>query len=556
VPSAHPVFDLADRLTDDLAAAMPIVATYAGVAGHDERWGDLGPEGLEAVEALLRRTRDELGELPTTDGDDDATLAVRVLEEEVDQLLDASAHGEDLLDVSHTSWTVRALADVLSAQEVGTPEAGEAMLARLRTLPDALASWRRRIDLALDRDLVVARRQVESAVRQLDALARPDGALGSAAQRLAAEHPDLADVANATVPTMSAAASETAAYLRERYLPRAPERDAVGRDRYLREARRHLGAELDPEEATAWAWDELARLWERAGEVAARIDDTRDLDGVLQLLATDPTYAAPDPETFRQLMEERQVTALEQLSGTHFDVPDAIRNVTVQLAPPGGPLGAYYMGPSEDLSRPGSIWWSLGDRQVIPLFDQVSTAYHEGFPGHHLQVGIQVLLGDRLSRAHRLLIWNPGYGEGWALYTERLADELGMLETPAYELGYLTSQLLRVVRVLVDIGLHLELTIPDDAPFHPGEPWTYELAVDALEHHARLPREECLSEVTRYLGWPGQAISYALGQRTILELREERRRREGDAFDLRAFHADVLGSGPVGLDHLRELVLR
>jgi uncharacterized protein (DUF885 family) len=168
---------------------------------------------------------------------------------------------------------------------------------------------------------------------------------------------------------------------------------------------------------------------------------------------------------------------------------------------------------------------------------------------------VQVSLTDRLSRSHRLLSWRPGYGEGWALYAEQLMDELGELERPEYELGYLGTSLMRAVRVVVDLGLHLDLPIPADAPLHPGGTWTFERAVEALTRFAFLDESTAASEVTRYLGWPAQAISYAVGQRAIVELREARRAREGDAFDLRRFHADVIGSGCVGLDHLRELVL-
>jgi uncharacterized protein (DUF885 family) len=288
---------------------------------------------------------------------------------------------------------------------------------------------------------------------------------------------------------------------------------------------------------------------------ATLVNGIMTVSGAWRKLRTDPAHASPSPEQFRDLMQERQAMALEALSGTHFDVPTAIRHVDVKLSPPGGALGAYYVGPSEDLSRPGSIWWSLGDRASIPLFEEVTTAYHEGFPGHHLQIGLQVMHADRLSRAHRLLIWNPGYGEGWALYAETLMDEQGFLELPTYELGYLTSSLLRVLRVVIDIGLHLRRPIPQDAPLPGGGPWTFERAVAALTDLGGLAVDYATSEVTRELGWPGQAITYAIGQREIVRLRDARRRRDGDAFDLKAFHADILGSGPIGLDHLREQVL-
>jgi uncharacterized protein (DUF885 family) len=227
----------------------------------------------------------------------------------------------------------------------------------------------------------------------------------------------------------------------------------------------------------------------------------------------------------------------------------------VKLAPPGGALGAYYMPPSEDFSRPGTVWYAPGSRLPIPLYGEVSTAYHEGFPGHHLQCSIQVFLADRLSRLQRLLVLYPGHCEGWALYAEHLMHELGFLERPDYVLGMLAAQLLRALRVVADIGMHLELEIPAGESFHPGETWSYELAVELLHRRGFLPLDHAESEVTRYLGWPGQAIAYKVGQRVILELREELRRRLGPAFELKEFHARVVGSGSVGLDLLRERVL-
>jgi uncharacterized protein (DUF885 family) len=192
----------------------------------------------------------------------------------------------------------------------------------------------------------------------------------------------------------------------------------------------------------------------------------------------------------------------------------------------------------------------------IPLYGHITTAYHEGFPGHHLQCGIQVALADKLSRLHRLSVWYPGYGEGWALYSEDLMNELGYFEKPEYVLGMLAAQLFRACRVVIDIGSHLELPIPkDQTNFHPGEPWTFETAVEMLVKRGDETGDYARSEVTRYLGWPGQAISYKVGQRVIKELRDELKRTKGAAFDLKDFHARVLNSGPVGLELLRRLVL-
>jgi uncharacterized protein (DUF885 family) len=254
-------------------------------------------------------------------------------------------------------------------------------------------------------------------------------------------------------------------------------------------------------------------------------------------------------------MQERTDDALHRLGGTHFDVPDQIRTCVVKLAPPGGSLGAYYVGPSEDFTRPGSVWWSLDGDGPVPLYDQVTTAYHEGFPGHHLQVGVQVSLAEHLSRLHRLWMWKAGTGEGWALYAERLMEELGFLDEPDYVFGLLAAQMLRACRVVIDIGAHLDLRIPEGQPFHPGENWRFETATEMLREYATLDAAYADSEVTRYLGWPGQAISYKVGEQAILDLRAEVQRMQGDGFDLATFHRNLLEVGPVGLDLLREMIL-
>jgi uncharacterized protein (DUF885 family) len=348
---------------------------------------------------------------------------------------------------------------------------------------------------------------------------------------------------------------EFADYLEEVYLPDASDRDAVGEERYVRLARQFLGAVIDPVETYSWGWEQVRRLRGLMIETARQIDPASSLDEVITLLKTDPERSAPSREEFVAFVKERLDRAVADLDGTIFEIPEPIKVVEVKIAPPGGALGAYYLSPSEDFSRPGSVWWSVGDKQVFPLWDEVSTAYHEGFPGHHLQGGIQVGLGEHLSRLQRLLIWYPGYGEGWALYAELLMNELGYLERPDYQLGMLAAHMLRACRVAIDIGMHLDLPIPDDSGFHPGESWTFDTAVELLTDYAFLAPDYAESEVTRYLGWPGQAISYKVGERVILELREELRSRRGPAFTLRDFHSRVLGSGSVGLALLRHLVL-
>ena len=550
----HPVHELADAFVDAYAALSPMVATYAGIEGHDHRWGDLGPDGLAAELALLRRTRRELDALPPTTNADDA-LAVRVLIDHLDPIIEAHEHDDPLRDLGHIASTFPEVRDILQLHDLTDDQGCDDAIRRLDTLPEALEGWCRRLELGIERGVVAARRQAKSVRDQLRDAVGQDGAFTQLARSIVEQAPSAADRVNGFLDETRQCAETIATWLDQVYLEAADARDAVGEERYRRALRGLIGVDIDLDETQGWAWEELGRLLTRLRTTAARIDPDASVAEVLERLRTDPATSAGSPEEFRDLMQERQTTALEALAGDHFDVPEGIRRVDVRLAPPGGALGAYYIGPSEDLERPGSIWWSLGDRQMVPLFEEVSTAYHEGFPGHHLQVGLQISHAQRLTRAHRTLIWNPGYGEGWALYAETLMDELGFLERPEYEIGYLTSSILRILRVVIDIGLHLERRIPDDAPFAAGELWSFDLAVGALIDIAGLDRDYATSEVTRYLGWPGQAISYAVGQREILRLRDERRQRERGAFDLRGFHRDVLHCGPVGLTHLREIVL-
>jgi uncharacterized protein (DUF885 family) len=290
-------------------------------------------------------------------------------------------------------------------------------------------------------------------------------------------------------------------------------------------------------------------------KTADRIIPGGTIEQVTRLLDSDPALVVEGEENYRQWLQELHDEALEELHGKHFDIPDSIRRVEVMIPPPGGALAAYYTGPSEDLARPGRTWWPTGGNTRFPKWGDVTTVYHEGVPGHHLQVASVRLQAEKLSRFQRILTFISGHGEGWALYSERLMAELGYLDNPDYYLGMLSAQALRAVRVIIDIGMHLELPIPTGEEFHPGETWNHELAVDFATERTGRPRQFMASEVVRYLGWPAQAISYKVGERYWLRIREAARERQGAGFDLKAFHTDALNLGPMGLAQLEaELV--
>src|SRR2546430_1404268 len=254
-----------------------------------------------------------------------------------------------------------------------------------------------------------------------------------------------------------------------------------------------------------------------------------------------------DNQVLRDALVERATRA-----GEAYAALGRFRRVEAMIAPPGGAAAMYYSGPSEDFSRPGRTWYPTLGKTRFPLWGEVSICYHEGVPGHHLQIAQVRYLASELSRFQRTLAGWSGHAEGWALYAERLMGELGYLDDPAYELGMLRAQALRAMRVVVDIGLHLELSIPADERYHPGETWTPDLALPfVMERSGRMPEDFMRSEVDRYLGWPGQAISYKIGERVWLAAREAARQQSGDAFDLKTFHARALNLGPMGLGQLR-----
>lgn len=541
-------FQIGDQFVDDLLALSPMLKTSHGIKGADGEWDDFSPHGHDEKHELAVGTRDTLAEHLTHD-DPDQRHAARVLHDRLAEGITSHEAGDHLRDVGHIYCPFTEIRDIFEIMDRSSAEGWEDVSSRLRTVDQPLQGYRETLELGRERDLLPAQRQVESVISQARHLAGDDSAWKMFPAQ-AVEAGGDADQVGDAVDTARRAVSDFADWMESSYVGDTPIDDAVGEERWLRSADSLIGLDLDPSDVYQWGWGEVERLRDEMKRVAAEIDPNADVASVIETLETDPDRSASSLNEFCEFVQELLDTAVEQLDGVHFDVPAPARRVTVNLAPPGGALGAWYINPSEDWSRPGSVWYSLGDVETVPLWNTVSTAYHEGFPGHHLQVATVLDQSEHLSRAHRLLIWYSGYGEGWALYTERLMEELGFLERPEYHLGMLANQLFRAVRVVVDTGLHLGYTIPEAAPLHGGEPWSFDIGVE-YAHKIGLQTEPMAeSEVKRYLGWPAQAISYKIGEREILRIRDELRSRPG--FDLKSFNAELLVRGEVRLDYLQE----
>ncbi|MEP7020302.1 MAG: DUF885 domain-containing protein, partial [Pseudonocardiales bacterium] len=258
-------------------------------------------------------------------------------------------------------------------------------------------------------------------------------------------------------------------------------------------------------------------------------------------------------DALKAWMQGKSDAAVAALTDTHFDIPEPIRRLECKIAPT-QQGGIYYTGPSDDLvTRPGQMWWSVPKGVTeFATWRELTTVYHEGVPGHHLQIAQTVYRRNLLNRWRRLASWTSGHGEGWALYAERLMADLGFLDDPADYLGMLDSQSLRAARVVLDIGIHCEFEAPAEVG---GGDWTYDKAWDFLSAHVATAEGFRRFELDRYLGWPGQAPSYKVGERFWLQLRDDVRAKQGDAFDLKSFHRAALDVGSVGLDVLRSAVL-
>jgi uncharacterized protein (DUF885 family) len=259
-------------------------------------------------------------------------------------------------------------------------------------------------------------------------------------------------------------------------------------------------------------------------------------------------------DAIRERLQAMMDEAIEALDGTHFDLAEPVRKVEAMIAPPGSAAAPYYTRPAQDFSRPGRTWLPTLGRTRFPLWDLVSIWYHEGVPGHHLQLAQWAYVSQQLSTYQTSLGSVSANVEGWALYAERLMDELGYFPDPGTRLGYLDAQQLRAVRVVIEIGMHLGLPVPDDADGslaeHRGQPWTPDLARSFLGENSGADLAFLDSELVRYLGIPGQAISYKLGERAWLAGREAAQRNRGAAFDLKAWHMAALSQGSLGLDDL------
>ncbi|GAA3551080.1 DUF885 domain-containing protein [Nocardioides daeguensis] len=546
-----------DRFVEDLAALDPLTATYAGIPGHDGELPDLSPDGFAAGEELHRRALAEVAALEAADDREEVAKAAFL--ERVGLTVERAEAGVERSEFSVISSAIHAVREVFDLMPTETVDQWDAIGSRLAAVPAALAGYRTTLLEEAAAGRVSAKRQYAEVAGQVRGWTGQEGAAGDYFAGVVAEAPaGRRDALAAAAAAASSAYAEFGRFVETDLLPRGRDVDGVGRDHYTLASRYFLGASVDLEETYRWGWEELKRIEDDMARTAMRIVPGGSVADAVAALDADPERDCGSREAFQAWMQDKSDTILADFDGVHFDIAEPIRTLQCKVAPVNDG-GAWYTPPSEDFSRPGTMWFSFtDDHERFSTWRETTTVFHEGVPGHHLQVAQAVHRADLLNRWQRLLCWVSGHGEGWALYAERLMDELGYFADPGDRLGFLDMQGFRAARVVVDIGVHLGLTVPADNPFgwRPGETWDADLAYEFMRAHSRMDDGSLRFEVNRYLGWPGQAPSYKVGERIWLDARAAAQARHGAGFDLKAFHTAALDLGGLGLDPLRDALAR
>lgn len=544
------VDQIANEYFEKVLDLNPVHATELGRKGVETLYPDYSPAGEKAYARLAKKTLKKVDNVLPIDDVDLVTLDA--LQERLSlyrKQYKAGFGGWQLNNIASVPQEVRSVFDLMKRN---TQQDWEHIIGRMHRVTEALEGYIQTLEAAREEGKVAPRRQVDIVIEQTAAYYAPGGFFDELAAEVAEAVPSLKDEAAAGAEAAKEGYRRLNSYLVEKLQPVAPSRDAVGRKAYSLHSRSFLGTTIDLDETYAWGVKELESIIARQREVAEEIEPGASIERAKQLLDEDPARQLHGTDELKAWMQKLADAAVENLAGSHFEIGGPMRRIECCIAPT-NEGGIYYTGPSPDFSRPGRMWWSVPEGEdTFTTWRETSTVYHEGVPGHHLQIAIATALQGTMNSWRTNMLWVSGHGEGWALYAERLMEELGYLKDPGDRMGMLNAQRMRAARVVFDIGVHCEMPIPDEwaeqLGVETGTIWTSELGYEFLKLNLDESEGHLRFEFLRYLGWPGQAPSYKIGERLWLELRDQALRR-GD--DMRAFHTRALLLGSVGLDTLR-----
>ena len=555
-PVDHPhteVDQVAERYYDAIVEASPLLATDLGLDSRQDEYDDLSPAGIDADYRRAMKALDELDQTVPADDIDRVTRAA--MRNRLGLEAETHDNGYDLLAINGIDTGLHSIRAVYDAMPTDTPGQWETITRRLRAVPEAIDGWLASQLASIDAGIRPARRQVRLLASQIDGWTTAGGFFDEYLAGAAIADGPLPDSLRSqlgdAVQVAKDAYDGVAATLRTRIDPQATEEDAVGVQRYRLASREFLGSTIDLAETYTWGQEELARIEEMQRETASRIRPGATVAEAMEALDADPAYQIHGTQALKDWMQARADEAIEALDGVHFDIPEPARRIEGMIAPTHDG-GVYYTGPSDDFSRPGRMWWAVPEGvDTFTTWRELTTVYHEGVPGHHLQISSAIAQHDQLNSWRRNACWTSGHGEGWALYAEWLMRDLGFMEDPGHLMGLLDSQSMRAARVVLDIGLHCGFDAPAEVG---GGAWNWDKAWTFFNNHVSMDEGSALFEVNRYFGWPGQAPAYKLGERTWIQLRDAARAADPD-LSLKDFHTRALALGGLPLDVLRSAIL-
>ncbi len=527
----------------------PDTAVYMGVDGRIGEIGDHSPAGLDRHAEEARRVLDALRAATPVDAVDEVTRAD--LSAELELELAAHEAGYPFRDLNVIASPAQEIREVFDLMATATADDWERVAIRLGNVPDAVDGYITTLREGMSRGLAPARRQVVEVAAQARRHGDPLGFFfdftGAATLADGATVPEpLAAGLRRGAEASAEAYDRLATFLETELAPVAGERDGVGRDLYELRSEHFVGARIDLDETYEWGVDELARMVDEQTRIAGEIVPGGSVADAIAALDRDESRKLRGTAALRDWMQQLSDRAVAELARDHFHIPEPVRELECMIAPTQDG-GIYYTGPADDFSRPGRMWWSVPEG--VTEFDtwrETTTVYHEGVPGHHLQIGQAVYNRAVLNTWRRQLAGTSGHAEGWALYAERLMEELGYLDDPGDRLGMLDGQRMRAARVVLDIGVHLGKPRLDG-----GGVWDADTALAFMRDNVNMDDSFIRFEVNRYLGWPGQAPSYKVGQRIWEQVRAAAQEREGAAFSFKEFHRSALDLGGVRLDTLQ-----
>jgi uncharacterized protein (DUF885 family) len=524
--------------------AHPEQATEYGDYRYNDRLNDRSLAALAAEHALDQKFVERLEAIPTTGVPEQDSISHEVLLQALRQRVENYDFKEFEMPVSQMSGPHVTLADLPLAVPFDTVKQYEDYLARLHQIPRAFTETEEVLRAGKKDNLMPVRFLLEKVPVQCEGVVKanpflvptrkfPDGISQEDRARLTKAITDA--VTNEVLPAYQAFGK----FIATEYAPSGRTTLAVtslpgGVERYLNDIRsRTTISTLTPEQIHEIGLREIDRI-EAEMLVIARREGFADLASYRASLKTNPRYRPTSAEQilddFRKYIAQME-TKLPDLFGYIPDSP-----VTVEPIPEfQAAMATHYQTGTPDGKRPGRVSVATSHFQDRSLIDDEATAYHEGVPGHHMQRSVaQQMTGLPKFRQH---IGNSGYTEGWALYSEQLGKEVGFYKESASDYGRLASELFRAVRLVVDTGIH-------------SKGWTRDQVVEFMRKSGAVDEPTIQSETDRYIAWPGQALSYKLGQLKFRELRDRAQAKLGAKFDIRGFHDEMLNGGVLPLDVL------